>query len=108
MRRVVLSILGGFFFPFCYAVIAMPLSVYIKDAEIRWILSVPLGWPRFLYFYLFVPFFGDPLANNQVALVLYVIVCDVLFYTVITYFVLSIRSALKPPPIAYVEPPPPP
>lgn len=107
MKRVALSILGGFVFPFCYTIISGPLSTYVEDERIQGLLYVPIGWPKLLYFYFFPPLSGNSFAENETAFLLYIVGCDVLLYALLTYVALSVRSVLRRPEVKLNEPPPP-
>lgn len=107
MKRVTLSVLGGFVFPFCYAVVSGLLSTRVQDETIHLLLYVPIGWPKLLYFYFFPPFSGNSFADNETAFLLYIVGCDVLLYTLLTYAALSIRSMLRRPQVEPGEPLPP-
>jgi len=85
MKRAALSVLCGVTFPFCYAIVTGPLSTFVEDSRIQFLLNIPIAWPRLLYFYFAVPFIGDSLVVNETAFLLYIIGCDVFLYTLLTY-----------------------
>ncbi|HEX8457570.1 MAG TPA: hypothetical protein VF656_09750 [Pyrinomonadaceae bacterium] len=107
MKRVALSILGGFVIPFVYIVISGPPSNYVEDERILWLLYVPIGWPKLLYFYFSTPFSRDSFAENETVFLLYILGCDVLLYTLLTYVALFVRSMLRRPQTDLGTPPPP-
>jgi hypothetical protein len=108
VKRAALSILCGIAFPLCYAAVAGPLSTHVEFSKIRLLLDMPVKWPRHLYSYLFRPFIGDSLLDNETIFFLFIIGSDVLLYTFVSYFVLWMFSvsrraeikgnALPPPP----------
>jgi hypothetical protein len=99
VKRAALSILCGVAFPLSYSVVAGPLSSFIQDSSLRLLLDVPVGWPRLLYFYLFASSSRGSLADNENVLLAYIVGCNIVLYTLVTYFALSIfsfkRFALK-------------
>jgi hypothetical protein len=102
MKRLLASVLGGFLVPFVYLVIAGPLSAYVENRTLLFLLDLPYGWPRvLLYRYCFprCPFDGE------VTFVVVIIACNVLLYATLTYFVLWLRALRKPK--AQTAPPPP-
>ena len=84
-----------------------PLSIYVDDRKIRLLLNIPVGWPRLVYFHLLRPLTGMLLFDNETALLLYIMACDVLLYTLVTYFALLVFS-FKRVTIKEHSPPPPP
>jgi hypothetical protein len=105
MKRLLLSLLGGFGLPLLYAVIVGPLSVYIKSERINHLLWIPIGWPQILCFYLSPMSYSSPsLPDNAIFAIQ--IVCDVALYGSLTYIILLARSLRKRK--TYTEPPPPP
>ena len=48
MKRAALSLLGGVVIPFCYALIAGPLSTKIDDPGLQTLVSAPVRWPALL------------------------------------------------------------
>jgi hypothetical protein len=88
MKRLVLSVAGGVAFPLLYAVIVGPLTLYIEDRRLREIMSYPVRWPivlldQFLPGYSYV-------VNGELELLLlsYIVVADVLLYSILTYILL--------------------
>lgn len=107
VKRLLLSIIGGFVLPFLYACISGPLSLYVDEQSIiRHMLYVPIGWPRLLYDRLY-PLFNGPLHNNDTALFIYIFGCDVVLYALVSYVALTMFSILRRKKVEY-EPPPPP
>ena len=104
MKRLLLSLVGGFVIPLLYAVIVGPLSVYIKSERINHLLWMPIGWPQILCFYLFPMSYSTPSLPDG-AMFAIQIVCDVTLYGSLTYLFLLTRSLKRPK--AYDEPPPP-
>jgi hypothetical protein len=93
--------------PFCYSIAAGPLSTYVEDPRIRWLIGIPVGWPKLLYSYFFFPVLGASLVDNENTFFLFIIGSDVLLYTFIIYFALLMFS-FKPVAIKQSSPPPPP
>ncbi|HEV2761546.1 MAG TPA: hypothetical protein VGV38_01030 [Pyrinomonadaceae bacterium] len=105
MKRLLLSLVGGFVIPFLYACVAGPLSTYTDDPRLQTLLVLPLRWPRHLYVYLSPPpkpslYFDD--TASLVALIL----CDVALYAGVTYLLLTLRALSKRR--TSIGPPPPP
>jgi hypothetical protein len=84
MIRLPLSVLCGVAIPFLYAVIVGPLTPYIKDNSTLDLLAmVPVRWPVLILYRL-----GATPFESETAILLYIIVCNVVLYTLLTYFVL--------------------
>ena len=84
MKRLALALLGGFLIPFTYAIIVGPLSLYIANPTVSDLLSYPVRWPILILFR-----FGTfPLEPNEVVLFIYIVACDVLLYSLLSYFLL--------------------
>jgi len=92
VKRAALSVLCGIAFPLSYSIVAGPVSTLIKDNRLRLLLYVPVGWPRLLYFYLFTSFAGRSLVDNEIVFLAYIVSCNVILYTLTTYFALSVFS----------------
>lgn len=108
MKRLLMSVAGGFVLPIVVACITGPLSTYTEDRTLRLLLDIPTGWPRILYFR-----FGDPLSqgslsNNETLFFVFIIGCDILLYAILTYVALSAFSMLRRKGVEYGQPPPPP
>lgn len=95
MKRLFLSIVGGFGIPFLYTVTAGPLFPYTGDERINYLLWIPIGWPRILYFYLVRPFSNRALNIEDDALLGTMIACNVILYGSLTYSLLLLRSFRK-------------
>jgi predicted permease len=101
MKRVALALLGGFIIPFVYTIIAAPLSSYVTNKTIDRLLMYPVRWPILIFFRLgFLPF------DNEIALFIYIVVCDVVLYSILSYFLLG--RFFKPKKRALSLPPEPP
>ncbi len=74
--------------PFLYTIIVGPLTPYIQDnGKLNFLAMVPVRWPILLLDRLNTfPF------ENELALVLYVIGCNVFFYGSLIYFALFVLS----------------
>jgi hypothetical protein len=102
-KRLLISLLCGVVVPFLYSIIVGPLSRDIQSYSLRAILYAPIGWPLFLLYVLFP--LRSLLAANDTALFLYIVGCNVLLYTFLTYGFLSVRARRRE---TKTEPPPPP
>src|SRR5688572_1094334 len=103
MKRLVLSVVGGFVIPFVYTIAVGPLSNYIENYRLRRLLGYPIRWP-ILLIQRVAPFNSFPYRDgDQVFAFLLVIVCDVLLYSLVTYILLW---RFWKPKIQAVEPPP--
>ena len=81
MKRLVWAVVVGFVIPFLYSIIVAPLTLYIKDnSTLDLLLMVPVRWPILILFWLgAVPF------ESERAMFLYIIGCNVVFYTLLNY-----------------------
>ena len=104
MKRLLLSVVGGFGIPFLYIVIAGPLFPYIRDERINYLVWIPIGWPKVLYFYVFLRFSNRALNLEDDALLVIMIACNVILYGALTYSLLLLRSFRKAK--VHAEPPP--
>lgn len=90
MKRLALSVSGGFAIPFLYSIIVGPLTPYIQNSILDLFAMVPVRWPVLILYRLGVaPFESDT------TLLLYLIVCDVVLYSLLTYFLLWAFSKRK-------------
>ena len=106
MKRLALSIIGGVDIPFLLTITLGPLSTYTENDNIKALLSLPVRWPRYVYVYLY-PFHPKPyLYSGDTASLVALIVCNIVFYACLTYFILVIWKYSKKP--VHAEPPPPP
>jgi hypothetical protein len=87
MKRLALSVLGGFLLPFLYSIIVGPLTPYIKYRPLNFLATVPVRWPILL----FESVARAPFESEQ-WLLLYLVGCDVILYGSLTYFVLFALS----------------
>ncbi len=102
MKRLLLSVACGFLIPFCYIIITRPLSTYVENHHLLFLLDLPTGWPRSLIFRYCSP--RCPLDGGATLFVI-IIASNVALYGTLTYFVLWLRSLRKPK--VYATPPPP-
>lgn len=100
MKRLTLSVFGGIVIPFAYSVVAFKLSRYVKSENLNLLISYPVRWPLLVLSHL-----GFPVEKN-VATVLYLIGCNVLLYTLLTYCLLLV--ILKRKRREFASPPNPP
>ena len=91
MKRLALSLIGGFLLPFLYSIIVGPLTPYIKNNKtLDFLAMVPVRWPILLLYQLRVmPFESEPW------LLLYMVSCNVIFYGSLIYFVQFALSKRK-------------
>jgi len=90
MKRLALSVLAGFVFPFGYGMIAAMLSPYVKSETLNLLAGYPVLWPLMILYR-----FGFPVEKNVTTL-LYVAGCNVMLYTLLTYWFLWATSKSKP------------
>ena len=88
MKRAVLSIILGTALPFIYSILSGLLSTLVKDKTIRALLNIPVGWPKFLYFYLIGQHGSGPLVYSEVVVFAVIVASNIFLYTVVTYCVL--------------------
>jgi hypothetical protein len=88
VKRWIFAVLGGFVIPFLYTIIFGPLTLYIENSNLNQLLGFPVRWPVIILSRL-VPFDWFPF-RDQDATVLFIliVVCDVMLYTILTYFLL--------------------
>lgn len=106
MKRLALSLLGGFLLPFLYSLVVAPLTPYFKNYRtLDFLVAVPVRWPILILDALGVsPFEGEG------ALLLYLVSCNVIFYGSLIYFVLFALSKrthlhrLPPAPTRSIQP----
>jgi hypothetical protein len=97
MKRLALSVFGGFVIPFAYAAIAATLSPYVKSKTLNLLAGYPVRWPL-----LFLYLLGFPI-ERDIATLLYTVGCNVLLYTLLTYCFLwailkrKTRESVPPP-----------
>ena len=91
MKRLALSLIGGFLLPLLYSIIVGPLTPYIKNNRtLDFFAMVPVRWPILLLYQLRVmPF------ESELWLLLYVVSCNVIFYGSLIYFVQFALSKRK-------------
>jgi hypothetical protein len=99
IKRLLISLTGGIFVPFGYFLLIVPSIELSKSSTLAATLFMPLAWPKVLYIFLF----GS--AGSQTTNILFLIVCNVIMYGLITYAVLFALLREKSPP---EMPPPPP
>jgi len=104
MKRLLLSVVGGFGIPILYSIMAASLSPYIGNDRINYLLWIPIGWPKILYFYLFAPFSNHALNLENGTVLVIIIACDVILYGSFSYSLLLLRSFRKVK--AHTESPP--
>jgi uncharacterized membrane protein YedE/YeeE len=102
MKRLLASAVGGFLIPFVYLVIAGPLSAYVQNRALLFLLDLPYGWPRVLLYRYCLP--RCALDDNTIFLV-FMVASNMALYGTLTYFALWLRSHRKPK--TYAAPPPP-
>jgi hypothetical protein len=91
MKRLALSLLGGFLLPFLYAIIVGPLTQYIQSYRtLNFFATVPVRWPILIFYWL-----GELPSESELLLLLYIVGCNVIFYGSLIYFVLFALSKRK-------------
>jgi hypothetical protein len=86
MKRLLLSLLGGFAVPFLYSIIVGPVTPYIKNEAINQLAMYPVRWPVLILYRLGL--FPVRSFQDEPVLLLYIIVGNVFLYTFLTYVVL--------------------
>ena len=90
MKRLALSLLGGFLLPLVYTIIVGPLTPYNSNRTLDFLAQVPVRWPILLLNRLHVfPF------ESELQLLLYIDSCNVILYGSLIYFVLFALSKRK-------------
>lgn len=85
MKRLAFSVLGGLAIPFLYSIIVGPLTPYVKNETMNQLASLPVRWP-ILILQRILPLGSFPFRDGDgTFLLLYVFVCDVILYTILTY-----------------------
>src|SRR5216684_502516 len=95
MKRLLLSIVGGLVLPFLYSIITGPLSLYIGNEGINYLLWIPIGWPNLLSFFFFSPFSENGPGLGVNALFIINTVCNMIFYGSLIYVFLFWRSVRR-------------
>lgn len=90
MKRLVLSVLGGIAIPFCYTITAGPLSTYTENPTIHRMVYIPIGWPKLILYRLFP--MGNLPFENEYVFMSYMLICNIVLYSLLTYFVLFALS----------------
>ena len=109
MKRLALSLVGGFAIPFLYTIIIGPASLYIESQTLNRFAAYPVRWP-ILILYRFASF--DSLGSfpfrdqDSTILFLYIVICNVVAYAILTYTLLWVLSKRKSK--VYESPPQPP
>jgi hypothetical protein len=106
VKRLLLSLLGGFLIPFAYSVAVGPLTPYIEDPRLNQLAMLPVRWPVMFIEHLF-PLWWLSISwqqGQEVWLLFYIIICNVALYSAATYVLLWQFAKRK----ASVEPAPPP
>ena len=113
MKRILLSLVVGFLFPFLYAIVTGPLTLNIKNYTFKRLLEVPVRWP-ILVLQRAVGFEGldrFPFRDeDQLVLLAYFIICNTALYSALTYVLLWFikkpkrsSSELPPQPPSFVS-----
>ena len=93
MKRGALSIILGIAIPFTYSVLSGLLSTIVENNTIRTLLNIPVGWPKFFYFYFIAQHGSKPFVENEIAFFVAIVVSNVFLYTFVAYFVLLMLSS---------------
>ena len=90
MKRLALSLFYGFAIPVAYNFALGLLMAWTKNLSLIMRLSYPVSWPMFIFFRLLPPdsivYWLRP--EKRLSLVLLVIICDGLLYSIPIYFLL--------------------
>jgi hypothetical protein len=113
MKRLALSLFYGFAIPITYNLALGLLMVWTKNSSLILRLSYPVSWPMLILFRLLPPdaivYWLRP--EKRLSLVLLVIICDGLLYSIPIYFLLwrfslrrrkAVRIDLPPEPPRFV------
>src|SRR5438128_762166 len=103
MKRLLLAVVMGFCVPFLYVLITGPLSVYVSDERLKYLLWIPVGWPSLICRYFFTPFLNSE--STSIATI-FSVIGNVVAYGLFFYFLLLWRSFRNAS--VHIEPPPPP
>jgi len=107
MKRLALSLLGGFAIPSLYYAALTALLLWTENVALFLRLSYPVNWP-ILVLYRLLPFDSFPLRpGDRTFLTLLVIVCNALLYSLPIYLILW-RLSLRKRKAQRVDLPPPP
>jgi len=88
MKRLILSLVGGFVIPFLYTLIVGPLTNYIENYRLRQLLGYPVRWPVIILQET-LPLDSFPFRDEDLGfLLVLVIACDVIVYGIVTYILL--------------------
>src|ERR1044071_8702799 len=80
MKRLAVSVVGGFAIPFLYTIIIGPASLYIKSQTLNRFAQYPVRWPILilLHFASFDSFGSFPFRDQDATIMfVYIVVCDV-------------------------------
>ena len=113
MKRILLSLLVGFVFPFIYTLIVGPLTLYVENKTNEDLMGVPVRWP-IMVLQRVVGFEGlgrFPFRDQDTMVLLtYDLICNVILYSALTYVLLSVfrkpkrsTSELPPQPPSFVS-----
>ena len=84
-----LSVLGGCLIPFLYGVTVGPLTPYIQHDMLNELAGYPVRWP-IIVLHRVLPLGSFPFRDaDTIFLLLYIVVCDLFLYSVVTYFFLG-------------------
>jgi len=91
MKRLALSVVGGFLLPLLYSIIVGLLTAYItNNRTLDFLALMPIRWPvLLLYQSRVIPF------ERELSLLLYIVICNVIFYGTLIYFVQFALSKRK-------------
>src|SRR4051812_15102371 len=113
MKRLALSVVGGFAIPFLDTIIIGPASLYIESRTLNRFAEYPVRWPiLILYRFASLNSLGSFPFRDQDAtiMVAYIVICDVVLYAILTYFLLWAFSKRKskvddspPQPLRFVQ-----
>lgn len=109
MKRLAVSVVSGFAIPFLYTIIVGPASLYVESQTLNRFAEYPVRWPILilLHFASFDSLGSFPFRDQDATIMfVYIVVCNVALYTVLTYSLLWVFSKRKSK--VHESPPPPP
>ena len=113
MKRLALSLVGGFAIPALYTLALALVFLWTKNVRLVLRLRFPVAWPRYVLVHL-VPLGSFPLRpGDRLFLIPLVIICDAVVYSIPIYLLVSrfstrkrkaARVDLPPDPPQFVQP----
>ncbi len=107
IARLILSLVGGVILFLAVSIVGGILSTYTENRTLQVLLEMPSRWPRYLYYYLSPTPSKPSLYFDDAASLVTLIVCNIVLYSLITFFALWSLWDLRRREIKYDPPPPP-